>query len=351
MDEGESLLAAEPGDELNTVTPFQETPEYNARVVIAVNLTARKMGKCRKKYRELPRSAVKVAKNLKKFFESLQMFVHYKENVDKTAIDELVSEVIKESPSYGDHEMIMFYFIGHGEKGELLPHCTCETCALPGTYDRESDGQPQKIVELIQRFHDSDTKHLRKLPVLFFFDCCQGSDRNEGMQVKMQPMGQLDSSFQLKQIVSYVDRIPDCGNILIAHSTLPLLKAYCHPHHGPIWSRILLENLKINQSIGDALHATQRQVSKIDCSDKLDEDGTYVMHKVQPSMFYSTLYCEPINFCALKGNYLCVLWSVYHRKGNIFNPRRMREMVTVVCLSVSVCPGSVAYPEFKVGGY
>lgn len=297
----ESSLTVESSDQ-PTGTPCQETPEYNARVVIAVNRTGRKKDKCYKEYSKLPDSTVTVAKNLEEFFDSLNMKVDLRENVDKTAINEMVSKVIEESPSYGDHEMILFYYIGHGERGELLPHCTCETCDPSGEHVRKSDGQPQQIVDLVQKFHNSGTKHLRRLPVLFFFDCCQGSDHNDGIAI--YAMGTIDPGMQMKVTTKYVGQIPDCGNILIAHSTLPLLKAYCDPVHGPIWSYTFLKNLKVNQSISDALHATQREVSA----------KAYGVHQdamvIQPSMFYSTLYCQPINFYAMKGNYLSVIMII-----------------------------------------
>ena len=297
MAEGESSLTVESSTEATVksqVKPQQQT-RYSARVVIAVNRTGRKNKKCHEMYPLLPDSAVEAAKDLKVFFESLKMYVYYRENVDKTAINELVSEIIKQSHDCGNHEKILFYYIGHGEKGELLPHCTCLECRLPGIeYDRESDGQTQKIDLLIRRFHNDTTKHLRKIPMLFFFDCCQGDQRNEGMMVSMGP----DAGVQAEEITKYVNRIPDAGNILVAHSTLPMLKANCHKVLGPIWTRVLLKNLKIDQSISDALHATQREVSKIVC-------GTNEIPVVQPSMFYSTLYCEPINFYAMMSSGKC----------------------------------------------
>lgn len=284
-----------------TVEPRQES-QYSARVIIVVNRTGRKGDSC-KDYDRLPTSVLTVASDLREFFESLNMLVYYKENVDQTAIREIVSKVVKERPSYGDDEKIVFYYIGHGEKGELVPYCTCVNCRFEAGIEdgvRDSDGKPQKIVDLIKMFHNEKTIDLRKLPVLFFFDCCQGKDRNEGFKVKSIPLGSLPPEVQYGQIVRYVDRIPDAGNILIAHSTLPMLKAYCHPKYGPHWSRILLENLKIDQSIGDALHATQREVSTIDNS-ITDHKGNIILHGTQPSMFYSSLYCEPINFGAMRG--------------------------------------------------
>ena len=284
-----------------STAPLQET-QYSARVIILVNRTGRKRGKCFEKYSTLPDSLVAVASNLRNFFESLNMFVYYKENVDQTTIREMVSEVIKQSPSYGDHEKIVFYYIGHGEKGELLPYCTCEKCRFEAGIEdaRDSDGKPQKIVDLIEMFHNDNTTHLRKLPMLFFFDCCQGENLNEGIEVTSISMGGLPPGVQSGEIIRYVHRIPDAGNILIAHSTLPMLKAYCHPKFGPHWTRILLKNLQIDQSISDALHATQREVSQIDCSIK-DHEGEVIMYRTQPSMFYSSLYCEPINFYAMRG--------------------------------------------------
>ena len=100
------------------------------------------------------------------------------------------------------------------------------------------------------------------------------------------------SEVQAEELIKYVDRIPDASNILIAHSTLPMLKAFCDKDHGPNWSRVLLKDLKKYHCISDVLHITQREVSMIVC-------GTDEIPKVQTSMLYSTLYCETINIMVL----------------------------------------------------
>ena len=101
MADGESLLTVESSTEATVksqIKPQQQT-RYSARVVIAVNRTGRKNKKCHEMYPLLPDSAVEAAKDLKVFFESLKMYVYYRENVDKTAINELVSEVINKVPA------------------------------------------------------------------------------------------------------------------------------------------------------------------------------------------------------------------------------------------------------------
>ena len=273
-----------------TVAEAQKERPPTVRVVIIFNRTGKKI-KYDKTYKEfitinydaLPNSALTVATKLKEYFKGLNMStVDFERDMDKNGISKLAKKLTKQS--YGNHDIIVFYYIGHGEIGD---HKTGEL--LPPL---ESDGQPQRIDELIKTFHNDETEHLRKIPVLFFFDCCLGHDYNGGM---MTMGGGLPSVVQCTELMKYTHRIPNAGNILVALSTLPMLKSNCNKKHGPIWSRVLLENLKIDQSISDALHATQREVSKFVC----DTDGTGTP-KVQPSMFYSTLYGKHINFYAMK---------------------------------------------------
>ena len=261
--------------------PMHES-QYNGRVVIILNRTGRKYGSA--KYTELPESAVTVATDLKTFLEGLNMLVCFEQNVDKQRFEDLAQKLIRPIPKYGDHEVILFFFIGHGEKGELLPACNCKSSGPSAKHC-----PPQKIVDFIKLFHNDDTEHLRKIPMLFFFDCCQGDGHDEGIQISMGL-----PEIQVEEIEKYIDRIPSVGNILVAHSTLPMKKSYCDPNHGPNWTRVLLQQLQINQSISDALHATQRKVSMHIC-------GTSDIPKLQSSMFYSTLHCGTINFHAMRG--------------------------------------------------
>ena len=259
----------------------------NGLVGIIANRTAIRYLEC---YRKLPESVEGTADQLHKFFEDEKnMKVLTEKQLDKDGICEFASRLIAEHGN-GKYKMIVFYFIGHGEKGELLPYCNhCEK----GDNTLRKKKEPLQILELIKMFHNDGNMHLRQIPILFFFDCCQGAKFPEGMESMGGPIA---PSEQISNIVSYTDKIPNVGNILIAHSALPGIMAYTHRSGGPLWSAYLLENLRKDQSICDALSVTQHHVSKVECGSEKTQ--------LQLSMFYSTLCCETINFYHIGGKKL-----------------------------------------------
>ena len=288
-------LGARPGkSRLTSHVALAESPltmaddvssKRNGRSVIIFNKTGQKYGNT--DYEELPVSAERLAKDLKNFFaDDVKLDVRLETNgSDANAIKQLADDLIEKE--YQDDYVIVFYYIGHGEKGELLPPKASG-----------SDGKPLKIRELIDKFLEKPS--LRKTPILFFFDCCQGSRHDEGVSVSreaslMSVTSSLTPQIQMEEIDKYLKKLPKVSNILVAHSTLPMLKSYCDPRgKGPIWTYALLKQMNCNQSVIEAIQAANAKVTRINCG---DEDVT----KLQCSFYFSLLCCESINFYEMSG--------------------------------------------------
>ena len=240
--------------------------DCRGRAIIIVNQKG-------KGFDDLPKSALATGKKLRTLFEEqLKFSVDFKSDASEAIIKNYISEVVKDTSFIPEQHAIFFYFIGHGQKGEILT----------------PNGKLKIDKDILLPFNEN-ADHLLAVPKFFFFDCCQGTLWNGG---KIVGMGASEKVL----LEEYTRRVPTIGNMVIAYSTLPMEKAICIQDKGPLWTNHIIEEMQKDQTIYEVLHHAQAGVIDEFHLKKGDEKKFYGDDpKLEAPNFTSTLYSKRIN--------------------------------------------------------
>lgn len=172
----------------------------------------------------------------------LKFAVVCRHNVRKRDLVILIRDVtndVKYPPSY---RRVIFAFSGHGTRDNFL---------------YTQDGDMVCINELLETFK---TPRLVDIPKLFFIDACRGDKTDPGVPVAR---GKGKTSSPKGGTGLKLERLPSCGNFLVAYSTIADYKSFEMGVKGGIWMTALAEKLLTeDKSILDILTKVNQEFTE-----------------------------------------------------------------------------------------
>ena len=171
--------------------------------------------------------------NMTKTFKELGFAVLKEEDVNRTELQAIVKAAseypyITEAPSC---KVIAFYFAGHGNSESRRA-----LMVLKG-------GDKYFVEDVVSLFYPVNTKQMKHLKRLFFFDMCLGSERDQGVRKDDVTVPLLEYA------------VPAKGNSLVAFATT--IGYYVRgDNNGGFWTRFLHKNLLKDQDIFSVLADT-----------------------------------------------------------------------------------------------
>ncbi len=140
---------------------------------------------------------------------------------------------------------IAVVFAGHGNSS----NCLCM-----------QDGSTVAIREIVEEFLPSKAPMIGSIPKLFFIDACRGDATTQSVTV---PRGGGEV-FQRGGNEVATLQVPDQGNFLLAHSTMPNYRAYELKGKGGIWMTSLARKLRTSRkSVEDILSEVNQDMMKL----------------------------------------------------------------------------------------
>ena len=204
----------------------------------------------------------KDASYAKEVFESLGTVCHKVLNVGEVETMRACRSVAGYHYDTEKYKWIVVVFSGHGKReGELWGQ----------------DGSIIHIERMIDLFQPENSPQNAVIPKVFLFDMCRGEEISSSILVSRgdEEPGNLQArgGKVLEQL-----RMPVEGNMLIAYSTLPRMKAF-ESDTGGLWLSHLLRRLQDqNSSISEILNDVNEDVNKVYQSCK-DDSGRYLMQQ------------------------------------------------------------------------
>ena len=172
-------------------------------------------------------------RNMEETFKELGFAVLKKQDVNRTELQAIVKAAseypyITEAPSC---KVIAFYFAGHGDSESQRA-----LMLLKG-------GDQYFVEDVVSLFYPVNTKQMKHLKRLFFFDMCLGSERDQGVRKNNVTVPLLEYA------------VPAKGNSLVAFATT--IGYYVRGNYnGGFWTQFLHKNLKKDQDIFSVLADT-----------------------------------------------------------------------------------------------
>ena len=172
-------------------------------------------------------------RNMEETFKKLGFVVLKKQDVNHTELQSIVKAAseypyITESPSC---KVVAFYFAGHGNSESQRA-----LMVLKG-------GDQYFVEDVVSLFYPVNTKQMKHLKRLFFFDMCLGSERDQGVRKNNVTVPLLEYA------------VPAKGNSLVAFATT--IGYYVRgDNNGGFWTQFLYKNLLKDQDIFSVLADT-----------------------------------------------------------------------------------------------
>ena len=210
----------------------------------------------------------KAAREMEEVFKNLEFSTKFMEDASKEDIKDIVK--IAAEAEYPENYKFVFYSVGHGNHDNGKE------------YIGVANGKVYIKEDITDKFQPGEATGIHAMPKLFFFDNCRGGTTDPGIAMGLQA-----------QLSAPTLKIPGKGNMLVAYSTYPGFAAEAIPQingfYIPIWSKFLIEQLPIDQSIYAVLQKTNASLKKEYEKYKMGDFITY-----QAPIFYSSLSGEKI---------------------------------------------------------
>ena len=255
---------------------------------------------------DLPTTIYEVGRKVNRTFENLRFSTKYCEEIEEPG---QLKAIIKQVASFKYHTAdfkIAIYLIGHGFINKKKKHAFCT-----------AKGEVVIHEDIVLPFVPSEglgvaDDEIVKIPRFFFFDCCWGDKPDEAVAVPAGPLERTNES--VKELVSESLIRSRGGNLLVAHAVTPHFTSFCLPKvklppeiqkgielpRGNVWSWFLHQELGKDQSIYDALHNTNANMTAwFDACWKEEKlwktiFGDRTIRAIQQPVVMSTLHNNPI---------------------------------------------------------
>ena len=168
-------------------------------------------------------------------FQKLKFKVNPRSNLGKADMMRALESLRSTPEFHPEMKYVLFVYCGHGEDGVII----------------SQQGEKISVDEVVGLFQPrKDMEKMGEVVKLFFFDACRGERIDHGIQV-------IARGAEL----AWTERVPRCGNFLVAYATLPRHRAYEIGREriqfgriGGLWSKFLNEELRNDANINLSLH-------------------------------------------------------------------------------------------------
>ena len=219
----------------------------------------------------------KVAREVEEVFKNLEFSTKFMEDASKEDIRDIVK--IAAEAEYPENYKFVFYSISHGNHDNGKEYIYV---ANGGKVYIEED--------ITDKFQPGEATGIQAMPKLFFFDNCRGGITDPGIE---KPAMGLQAQLSAPTL-----KMPGKGNMLVAYSTHPGFGAEAilqtNGFYKPIWSKFLMKQLPIDQSIYAVLQKTNaflKEEFEFEIIEK-NKMGDFITY--QAPIFYSSLSGEEI---------------------------------------------------------
>ena len=218
----------------------------------------------------------KAAREMEKVFKNLEFSTKFMEGASKEEIKDIVKIAVE--AEYPENYKLVFYSVGHGNHD------------YGKEYIGVANGKVYIEEDITDKFQPGEATEIHAIPKLFFFDNCRGGITDPGIE---KPAMGLQAQLSAPTL-----KMPGKGNMLVAYSTHPGFGAEAilqtNGFYKPIWSKFLMKQLPIDQSIYAVLQKTNaflKEEFEFEIIEK-NKMGDFITY--QAPIFYSSLSGEEI---------------------------------------------------------
>ena len=183
------------------------------------------------------KGCIRSAEKMKRTFRQLKFATVHLENLTCEEVDAIIQNGANYKHYPTHYNRFVFFFGGHGLEQSI--------CTKTGNME---------ISKIVQSLQPAKAPKLAKTAKLFFFDCCRGNEKDDGVE----EMGAEEKSMQ-SWVQEFIKRA-SMGNTLLAFACMPRYTSFAAPSQGGFWTTYLTEELNKDQSVSNALDEANKRL-------------------------------------------------------------------------------------------